>query len=102
MTMTATNIPDGLQATNAAFSAAVLRGDAAAMAEAYTEGGAVLPTASDKIAVKPAIQMFWQSVLDGLGLRTAELETIELEQYGDTAYEVGKYTLKGDEDTVLD
>ena len=46
--------------------------------------------------------MFWQSALEGLGLKAAELETLELEQYGDTAYEVGKYTLKGDGDTMLD
>lgn len=100
--MTTINVPDGIQATNAAFCAAVLRGDAAGMAAAYTANGALPPTYSEMVVGKPAIQMFWQSTLDGLGLKAAELETVELEQHGETAYEVGKYTLKGDADSVLD
>jgi ketosteroid isomerase-like protein len=100
--MTATTVPDGIQAANAAFAAAVLQGDAARMAAAYTVDGAVLPASSDMITGRPAIQMFWQSALDGLSLKATERETVELEQHGDTAYEVGKYTLKGDGDSVLD
>jgi ketosteroid isomerase-like protein len=84
--MTATTIPAGSLATNAAFSAAVQRSDAARMAAAYTASGAVLPTSSEMVRGEPAIQMFWQSALDGLGLKAAELETIELEQHEDMAY----------------
>jgi len=100
--MTTTNAQAGIKANNAAFLAAVTRGDAAGMAAAYTEQGAVLPTNSEIIRSKPAIQTFWQGVLDGFGVKAAALETLELEQYGDMAYEVGHYMLKGVGDNVLD
>jgi hypothetical protein len=48
-----------------------------------------------------ASQRFWQSALDRLVLKAAGLETVELEQLGDTAYEVGKYTLRGERSNVL-
>ena len=72
------------------------------MTDAYTDNGAVLPTGSEIIRGKPAIQAFWQGALDGFGIKAAALETVELEQHGDTAYEVGKYTLKGAGGNMLD
>ena len=43
----------------------------------------------------------WQSVMD-MGIKTASLETVELDPQGDTATEVGKYTLGADCGTVAD
>ncbi|MGH9895019.1 MAG: DUF4440 domain-containing protein [bacterium] len=40
-----------------------------------------------------AIQRFWQGAVD-MGLKEAVLETLEVEAHGDTAHEVGCYTLK--------
>jgi ketosteroid isomerase-like protein len=37
-----------------------------------------------------------------MGIKTAKLETIELEGQGDAALEVGKYTLSGEGGMVID
>ncbi len=37
-----------------------------------------------------------------MGIKTARLETLELESHGETAVEVGKYTLGGGEGQTLD
>jgi ketosteroid isomerase-like protein len=36
------------------------------------------------------------------GIKGATLETVELEGHGDTAIEVGRYTLRGEEGQTLD
>ncbi|CAN5586150.1 hypothetical protein BH10CHL1_BH10CHL1_14890 [soil metagenome] len=92
----------GLQATNATLRTAVARGDSAGIAAVYTETGAVLTTNHDIIHGKPAIQKFWHYTLQGLGIRAAELETLELTQANDTVYEVGQYTLRGEWAIILE
>ena len=37
-----------------------------------------------------------------MGIKSAKLETIEVEGHGDTAIDVGKYTLRGESGNVLD
>ena len=44
---------------------------------------------------------FWQAVMD-MGLKTATLETLELEEYGDIAVEQGRYQLADAEGNVAD
>ena len=39
--------------------------------------------------------MFWQAVMD-LGIKEAQLETVEVERHGDTAIKVSKFTLLDD------
>ena len=82
------------------FMAAFSRGDAAGIAALYTENGQLLPPNSDFITGKTAIQGFWQVLLD-MGLK-ATLETVELETHGDTAIEVGKFTLQGEGGQTVD
>jgi ketosteroid isomerase-like protein len=37
-----------------------------------------------------------------MGIKSAKLETVEVEDFGDAAYEVGIYTLFGAKEQVLD
>jgi uncharacterized protein (TIGR02246 family) len=94
-------IRDGVASTNASFMATFSRGDAAGMAELYTENGQLMPPNSDFVTGKPAIQAVWQSVMD-MGIKDAKLETVELEGQGDTAVEVGVYTLSGEGGQLMD
>ena len=75
--------------------------DAAGMASLYTGNGQLLPANSDVVNGPSGIQAFWQGAFD-MGLREAVLETVELEDHGATAVEVGKYTLKADGGSVAD
>ena len=92
---------EGIAATNQAFMDAVARGDGASMGQLYTEEGQALPPNSEIVQGEEAIGSFWQAVIDQ-GLKQAVLETVEIEDRGDTAFEVGKYTLLGAEGQIID
>ena len=86
---------------NETFMSTFANGDATGIAALYTAEGQLLPTHSDVISGHTAIAGFWQGAMDK-GIRSARLETVEIEDHGDTAIEVGRYTLAGEGDQVLD
>jgi len=94
-------VHDAIAAVNKNFMAAFNRGDAAGVAALYTEDGQVLPPNSDFVTGRQAIQTFWQGLMD-MGIKSAKLEIVEVEGCGNTAYEISKYTLQGEEGQVLD
>ncbi len=94
-------IRDAITTANERFMSAFGRGDAAGLADLYTEQGQLFPTHSDVVEGKHGIQSFWQGAMD-MGIKGATLETIEAEDRGDTAHEVGRYTLGGEGGQVLD
>jgi uncharacterized protein (TIGR02246 family) len=92
---------DAIRAANDRFVDAFNRGDTEGLAGLYTAEGQVLPPGGDVITGKAGIQVFWQALVE-MGIKSAKLETLELNKYTDTAVEVGKYTLGGEDDQVLD
>lgn len=90
-----------IESVNAQFASALKRGDADGIANLYTEGAQLLPAHSDFVRGTAAIRTFWQSVIDR-GLKGASVETIELEVYGETAIEIGRYRLLAANDAVAD
>ncbi len=76
------------------FTSTFAGSDASAMAALYTENGQLLPSNSEIITGREQIASFWQQVMN-MGIKTAELETLEAEGVGDTAFEVGRYRLGG-------
>jgi uncharacterized protein (TIGR02246 family) len=96
-----TEIRNAIAAANQKFLSAFSRGDAAGLAATYTSNGQALPTNSDIIEGRTALQGFWQVVLD-MGFKAATLDTVELDIQGDSAIEIGKYTLQGEGGQVLD
>ena len=73
---TSTGVQAAIAAADENFMAAFNRGDAAELADLYTENGQLLPTGSDFVIGKEAIQTFWQGAID-MGIKTARLETVE-------------------------
>ena len=96
-----TEIRDGIAEANANFMNTFNRADGAGMGALYSENGQLLPPNSDIVTGQSAISAFWQSVMD-MGIKTAKLETVELEGQGDVAFEVGKYTLAGEGGEMMD
>jgi ketosteroid isomerase-like protein len=90
-----------IEAGNKQFLAALSRGDGAGMAAVYGTNAQVFPPNSDIVSGSQAIQKFWQDVVNS-GVKGATLTTLEAEEQGDTAYEVGKYALTGEAGKVLD
>jgi uncharacterized protein (TIGR02246 family) len=99
--VTSADIREMIANANEDFMVAFSRGDAAGMADLYTEDGQVLPPNSDFVRGKEAIQAFWQSLMD-MGIRKAKLDIVEVEEQDDLAVEVSKYTLKGEGGQVFD
>jgi len=77
------------------------RGDAAAIADIYTNNGMLLPPESDLVQGKQDIEAFWQVAID-MGIKNLKLDIVEVEQHGDTAIEMSKYTMSSADDKLLD
>jgi uncharacterized protein (TIGR02246 family) len=96
-----TDLRNAIEAANEKFMATFGRSDAAGLAALYTENGQVLPPNGEFVTGKPAIQTFWQAVMN-MGIKEAELAIVEVEDHGDTAIEVSQFKLKDGEGQVLD
>ena len=94
-------IRSAISAADEKFMGAFNQSDAASLASFYTENAQLLPSNSDFVTGKQAIQDFWQGAMD-MGIKSAKLEIVEVEGMGGTAYEVGKYTLYAEDDKMLD
>ena len=90
-----------IASANKIFMNAFRKGDAPGMAALYTENGQVLPPNADFITGKQAVQAFWQAFMD-MGIKEILLDIIEVEGHGNTAFEVSRFTLKGEEEQILD
>jgi uncharacterized protein (TIGR02246 family) len=90
-----------IQAANERFMRAFAQADAAGLASLYTEDGQLLPPGGAAAHGWQTIRAFWQAVMDS-GISAAQLEVAEVEDHGDTAIEVSRYTLLGADERVLD
>ena len=90
-----------IEAGNRRFMEAIARGDAPGVARLYSSSAQLLPAHSDFVDGTTAIQRFWQGAMDK-GLKEAVLETLEVEGYGETAHEMGRYTLRTGTGEVAD
>jgi len=89
---TANNVVSAIRAANGRFMETFKRGDAAGVAALYTANGQLLPSDSEFVTGPEAIRNFWKGAMD-MGIKEAKLETLEVEDHGDTAIEVGRYAL---------
>ena len=76
MTTQTTDIHNDIRRADDAFEKQFNQGDAAGIAELYTEDGMLLPTGSESIQGKEAIRDFWQSRMKGC-IKAGNLRTIE-------------------------
>ncbi|MBI1816732.1 MAG: SgcJ/EcaC family oxidoreductase [Deltaproteobacteria bacterium] len=90
-----------IEAANQRFMVAAARGDATAIAALYTATGEVLPPNGETRSGTQALEAFWKAALDA-GVKQAKLDTVEVEDCGDTAYEVGRYSMSGADGQAID
>ena len=60
-----------------------------------------MPPNGEIVRGREGIQETMQGLLDA-GIKGIQLETVEVEGHGDTAYEVGKGTLMGEDEQTID
>jgi uncharacterized protein (TIGR02246 family) len=85
-------VREAIRAADDQFVAAFNRGDAAGVAALYTEQGQLLPPNADFVIGREAIQAFWQGAMD-MGIASAKIEILKVEEHGDTAIEVSTFAL---------
>lgn len=90
-----------IEASNKRWEKAVSRGDAAGIASLYTGTAKLFPPNSKVVSGQKAITEYWKGAIDS-GFKAIKLTSLEVEAHGDTAYEVGKYTVPGEGGKVLD
>jgi uncharacterized protein (TIGR02246 family) len=100
-TASASDTKRAISAANDNFMATYNRGDAPGMAALYTSAGQILPPNGNFVTGRPAIQSFWQALMD-MGVKEVMLETVEVEDHGNTAWEVGKFMLHAEEGQMID
>ena len=99
--LAADDVRSEIEAANKTLEAAVSRSDGPGVAALYTDNAQVLPAESDFVTGTEAIGQFWQAAFDS-GIKGVSIVTLEVENHGDTAYEVGKLELRGADGKVLD
>ena len=83
-----------IAAGNTAFNQAFNKGDAAAVTKLYTSDAKLLPPADKIVSGDKEIQAFWRSLIDA-GVTDHKIETIQIEEAGDTAVVAGKWQATG-------
>ena len=101
MTQTASDILEEIRSANENFEKNFADGDSKGMASLYTSDGMLLPPGAGVQEGSTAIQNFWQMVMD-MGVKRAQLGTVQVERVGETAIEMGNYKLSGADGQSLD
>ena len=101
MTTSATNSHALIHALAVNIKSAFRQGDAAGIANFYSDDGMLLPTGFDFVHGRQDITTFWQDTIN-MGIRNFDLDIIELDQHDDTIIELSRYTLSDENDQVVD
>ena len=96
-----TEIYKAITKVNEKFSETFKNGDAKGVAALYTEEGQFLPANSDFLMGRTAIQGFIQGLMDA-GIHSIQLITKEVEEFGETAVEIGRFVLRDSNEQIVD
>lgn len=88
----ARDIEAEIDAANAKFVAAFNKGDAAGVAQLYTEQATALPPGAPMAKGRTAIQNFWHGAIQS-GLKNVSLKALQVDQFGGAAREIGQFSL---------
>jgi uncharacterized protein (TIGR02246 family) len=82
-----------IEKANQRFEQAFNKGEAASVAQLYTERATVLPPEANMVEGREAIQRFWQGAIDA-GLKNLSLKSVRVDEYGgDAAREIGRFSV---------
>jgi ketosteroid isomerase-like protein len=84
-----TEVREEIDRINRRLEGAFERGDMADLAVLYTQDAKVLPPDAAMVSGRVAIQQFWQTARESMGIQSVRLSTQDLEVSGDHAYEIG-------------
>lgn len=82
-----------IEVANRSFEQAARNSDGERLAAAYTADAIVMPPDGPFVKGRESIGQFWISAIQQMGVKDVRLNTLDLEEAGDTAYEVGEAVL---------
>ena len=82
-----------IEAAHRAFGDAARKRDGERLAAAYTADAIVMPPDGPFVKGRENIGEFWMSAIQQMGVKDVRLNTLDVEEAGDTAYEVGEAVL---------
>ena len=91
--MVQTAARSGIEATNARFMTAINSGDVATLAELYTDDAVLCAPNIPMQRGKAAIRATFEGMVQAMGTPKLQLDTIQVEERGDAAWEIGAYTM---------
>ncbi len=95
------DFPSVVQTLVEQFESTFAHGDAAEIAQWYTDDAMMMPAESDFVKGRQEIEAFWQAAMD-IGIKRLKLDLIEVEQHGDTVIEVSYYTMWSASEQLID
>ncbi len=98
--ISSTELYESIGAVNDQFMEAFASGNGTAVAALYTEDAEIFPPTGESIAGRTGIADIWQGAMDA-GVASITLTIDELEGFGNTAYEVSRYSLLDEDGNVL-
>ena len=94
-------VRDAVVDANENWTNAIRRGDAAGLATLYAEDGQLLAPGGECLRGRREVQAYWQSRMDA-DVRDAELEMLDVDDYGDLVLERTRYTMRDEQGRVVD
>ena len=82
-----------IDASNKKFSEALAAGNAAGVAALHTEDAVLMPPNTEAVKGRPAIEKLFMAFV-AAGIKGVTLTSQEVEAHGDTATELGAYSIK--------
>jgi ketosteroid isomerase-like protein len=82
------------------FQKSIEQGDLGNIGNLYTEDAKILPPNMDMLEGRDTIQKFWQGALE-MGIKSYQPEILEVEYSGNLGFFLGKYTLYGDGNQII-
>lgn len=86
-------VREEIERANLRFGEGIRKADAAIVGSLYTKDTLLMPPNSETIRGREGTQKFWDGAIR-MGVKDAILKTVELVAKGDTAEEIGNYTLR--------
>jgi uncharacterized protein (TIGR02246 family) len=87
-------VRSAIEATNARFVQAANSGDTVRVASLYTEDAVLLAPNAPMMRGRQEIKGFFDGLVQQMGLPELGLHTLQVEEHGELAWEVGAYTMK--------
>ncbi|WP_247236051.1 DUF4440 domain-containing protein [Telluribacter sp. SYSU D00476] len=100
-TQTTESITGQIRQCNDAFEAAFVQQDSASVAALYTPDALLLPPGYAEFKGIQAVRDFWRGAME-MGVARIRLTTVEAEEHGDTATEIGNFVISSATGDTID